>query len=471
MTWGNPWHGKLAAGTIELVPGTPVTSITVDGVAHTVKSVSGNLGDTRYYKPPYLPDDPETPAQVAALGGKFTRDMVLFSDSFRYSPLAEKSVLANEYEWLLWDATALAWRKMKIAAAWQPLSSDQNAPSAEGANLVQIMIYRGDIFGRIDVTDTAPAAPSWTLISTSMLPYKYSPADVFYRFGAYSPANLDLKIDSRRDGQHIIVSIYGYRTWNPGGRSIYYSPPPGALIKDDAFCLQDAFEVAFDNVGATVSSISEIAATQIDVIPKPQNQLRTLSAGAPYYDSPSWYVPVEVEFKVDTGPHGLYDAALVCAAFDGGGAAHLVYLVATGQLVTTHVESADVYIGFNDGSSVPSYGVGPSAWTNESSWYGLHPRVPFSLNYTIGGDSAVHSRSFRLIDGGNTLQEWTTPFSSPVDFVQVTNNVVSLNVGGSSIARVGPGTVDATAMASPVYASFNHRTGAVYSSPNPIGVV
>ncbi len=79
---GNPWHGRLGAGSIELVSGTPITSITIDGVAHTVKSVSGNLGNTRYLKAPGLAA-PTTPDMVAAEDGEFLADAVLFSDEYR----------------------------------------------------------------------------------------------------------------------------------------------------------------------------------------------------------------------------------------------------------------------------------------------------------------------------------------------------------------------------------------------------
>lgn len=101
---GNPWHGRLGAGSIELVSGTPITSITIDGVAHTVKSVSGNLGNTRYLKAPGLAA-PTTPDMVAAEDGEFLADAVLFSDEYRYSPLCTEKVVASAGRWLLFDDT------------------------------------------------------------------------------------------------------------------------------------------------------------------------------------------------------------------------------------------------------------------------------------------------------------------------------------------------------------------------------
>ena len=92
-------------------------------------------------------------------------------------------------------------------------------------------------------------------------------------------------------------------------------------------------------------------------------------------------------------------------------------------------------------------------------------------------DGYVAERALRVIDElGNVLHEWTdtemlADYPVPIGWKRITNNVVSLEYGGQSIARVGPGAIDATVMDLPVYASFNPRTGVIVSSDEAIGFV
>lgn len=480
--FGNPWHGKLSTGSIELVTDTPVTSITVDGVAHTVKTVGGNLGDTRYYKPPYLPDDPVTPQQVIDLNGKFKRDMILFADSCRYSPLNDGQILeitesagSGTIEWLLWDTTALAWRKMKISYAFTDLSTNVNSPSAANSTCMNFSLYRGDLFGKI--FDTTETTPTWTLVSTlQTLPYRYVRGTAFYGYGgAYCPSGRKLGLDARRDGARIILQIASSRAWNIDSfkQVDYYPAPSYSLLEvSSTVFLQDAFELILEDDGATIASITGINVTQETVTSQPSDQMRMVSEGEPYFVEPeSWYVPISVEWKVDTGVYGIGSSSYVSACYDASGAKKFAYIVATARRITTWVESADVYIGFNDGSEVPEYTVGPTSWTNESAWYGLSPRAEFKENYVIGSPTYTDSRSYKLTDGTTVIQEWADVFDSSVLFTQTTNNVVSLSVGADSIGRVGPGAVDITVLENPVYASFNPRTGVVVSSASPIGFV
>jgi hypothetical protein len=89
----------------------------------------------------------------------------------------------------------------------------------------------------------------------------------------------------------------------------------------------------------------------------------------------------------------------------------------------------------------------------------------------------VHDRALRVVDElGNVLHEWTdagmmADHPIAVGWKRITNNVVSIEYDGQSIARVGPGAIDATVMDLPVYASFNPRTGVIVSSATAIGFV
>lgn len=482
--FGNPWHGLLGDGTIELESGTPVTDITIDGVEYPVQTVTGNLGDTRYYRSPDL-SDPVTPQQVIDIGGEFKRDAIIYSDEFRYTPLAETSILESAYHWLLWDGTAQAWRKMKIEYTWQSLSTNISAASPAGSNCVYVELYRGDIFGVIDTDedDTPVGYPSWSLVESWMIPYKYTGSAILpFIFSAYDPTYRELTIDSRRDGRAILIKIHTLRTWADNYLSVYFGPPLAEnMIDDETLAIQDVWEVVILSDGTSIISKTQIVPEQV-TIDSVELETRTTSDGDPYWilDSGEWkyYVPVTVEHKTDTGQYGYACASLVGAAYNKDGAVRLSWIIASARGVGIREDSADAYIGYQSlteeqdpADFIPDYTVGPYSWTPDSEFVGITPNIPFSLNQVFGSASYTQTPLVQVLDNNNLMHDWDEFPSTPLAFERVANNVTGINDGSDSIVRVGPGAVDADVLTTPVYASFNHRSGAVVSSYEPIGFV
>lgn len=479
FVFGNPWHGRLGTDSIELVPSTPVTSIAVDGTEYAVKEVTGNLGDTRYYLSPDL-TDPVTPGEISALDGEFKKDMVIYSDEFRWTPLHDEGVLSNSLEWLLWDSTAFAWRKMKISFSWHDLSTNKEAVSSQGSNLVTVTFYKGDIFGKIsrDPDTTAVSTPTWTSIGSTIIPYRWTGDDVLPGlFSPWKPSSRGLTLDAKRDGRSVLLRIYAVRSWADQIDSVDYENPANQTgIDPDSICLQDVWEVSLNSAGTQINTATQLIPPQVSIPATPEDQTRTLSTGSPYYQDSAWYVPVEVERKTSTGPYGLAFSSLITAAYDKNGSACLEYLLVASGHITTYTQSADAYIGFDPEAEDPSaeppyYPTGPSSWTNDSEWIGILPTYENSLNFSQSGFTYSYDTSVKVMMDSTTLEEWADFFSDTCVFSKTTNNVTSIDVGTESVARVGPGAIDATVMDLPVYASFNPRTGVIVSSESPIGFV
>jgi hypothetical protein len=484
MIFGNPWHGRLGDGTIKIGTADPVNTITIDGADYPVKTVTGNLGDTRYYRSPDLMD-PVTPQQVLDIDGEFKRDAIIYSDNFRYTPLNDSSILESAYNWLLWDGTAQAWRKMKIESTWQDLSANKEAASSDGSNCVQARIYRGDLFGVIDTdeADTPVGSPTWTLVESWMVPYKHTGNDIIPGlFGAYYPLSKQLAIDSRRDGRAILIKILSPRYWSDRRLSVYFGDPLASEMVDlDTVAVQDVWEVVMSSDGSSISSKTQVVPDQV-TIDSPTFETRTISDGTPYWilDSGEWhyYVPVAVERKTDTGQFGYACASLIGAAYDKDGALHLSWVVASARSVDVREDSADAYIGYQSlteeqdpADFVPDYTVGPYSWTPDGSFVGITPYIPFSLNQVFGDASYTRYPLVQVFDNGDMMHDWEEFPTSELAFDNITNNVVGVNDGSSSISRVAPGAVDTGVLTTPVYASFDHRTGAVVSSDEPVGFV
>jgi len=466
VVFGNPWHGKLAAGTIELEAGTPVASVTVDGATFGVQSVPGNLGDTRYYcRPPYPPEDPYTPPDITALHGVFKRDMILYSDSMRWSPLSDKSILDTVYQWLLWDSAAGAWRKMRAYFDWKRLSTNPGLPSAEDSPCVAVVVQRGDIVGRLDhdLADTPDGTPSWTYVGFATIPYKYSMVNPVVGpawSSVYSPVGRQMSIDARRDGLRILVGIYSSLDW--------------AADVDKG--LRDVWEVVLAEGGVSVTSAAQIMPPAETLPPADPVLGRHVSAGAPYnIDSggwSNWYVPCVTQSRETE--HYLKGERAV-AAYDKHGTARLMYYVKRGTKYSDWTFSGDALVGSVPlGDPCPAYVTGPTEWSATWPPAAISPELG-DPNFDIAGPAVTSSAQIDAMHAGAVIATAATTYDDPGGHLptvqRLTNNVSSINVGTDSVMRVGPGAAHVSTMTLPVHATFDHRAGAVYSSASPVGVV
>lgn len=492
VMFGNPWHGKLAAGSIELVPGTPVTSITLDGVEFSVQSVTGILGDTRYHMAPADRPVPETPAMITAQNGKFERDFIIYSESMRYTPLHDVSIFPGN-GFLLWDTTATRWRQMLCGLSGSALTGYTSRPP-EGTNVATWNFTRFDQvfgeFGRDEVTPTS------TVIDSGYIGYTYK-WDPFFQ--PVVPQAWDWKIacslsfDASRDGKQVLVSVIGY----PEGS--YPTPVAGTqrIAAIHKFTLDDTGENIL--TGPTEMLPTRAQSTIVwDGVHDGDPYLIEWTDGAPagykYYD---YVQPVSATFE------GHWENSIsrrILAAHDATGTAKIMYLRDVRNYDISGGYSGGISLGFGYSGLVtigtvlppppaedPDFPVGPLSYDYTGSlaeqWFGdpgaYTTGYPYVINMRtmVMDDGRVNDKALRVIDElGNVLHEWTDAdmlldFPVPVGWKRLTNNVVSLEYGGESIARVGPGAIDATVMDLPVYASFNPRTGAVVSSDSPIGFV
>lgn len=471
LVFGNPWHGKLAAGTIELEAGTPVASVTVDGATFGVQSVPGNLGDTRYCcRPPYPPEDPYTPPAITALHGVFKQDMILYSDSMRWSPLSNKAILDTVYQWLLWDTTAGAWRKMRVYMDWKTLSTNPGLPSAEDSPCVDVFVQRGDIVGRLDhdIEDTPDGTPSWTNVGVAAIPYKYTVTDFTALYGGmpYGPLERSLSIDARRDGLRIMVSIFSDDSWNPYALA--------------GTRLRDVWEIVISDGGASVTSFSQIVPPEEWPTAPSPDLWRHVSAGAPYsIDSEGWSnwgVPVVIQ-KRETVEY--FRGERVLAAYDKDGAPRLMYYIKHGIKYSDYTFPGYALIGSVPlGDPCPAYSTGPTEWSTTWPPGAIFPEYAnpdFTGASSYTDISVTSSAQIDAKHAGTVIATaatvWDDPGDHPPAVQRITNNVSSINVGTDSLMRVGPGAAHVSTLALPVYATFDHRADAVYSSAAAIGVV
>lgn len=489
--FGNPWHGQLAAGSIELETGTPVTDITIDGVEFPVQSVTGVLGDTRYHLAPSDRPEPVTPTAITAINGKFERDFIIYSESMRYSPLHGDDIFPSN-GFLLWDTTAERWRKMLCSLDGTTLPSYGSRPP-EGTSIATWYFTRWiPVFGEFGAPEVAPDS---TAIDSGNIGYTYK-WDPFFRKVTRAwdwKVDCDLSFDASCDGKQIVVSIIAY----PEGS--YPSPVSGSNR------IAAIHKFTIDGTGENVlTGPVEVLPTEV----KSTMQWSCQHDGDPYllewtegapegYKYWQYLQPVVATF---TGHFEESVSIRILAAHDATGTAKIMYL--------REVDNYDIDGGFSAGASL---GFGYNGLSPISTVLPAPPAedennppdqsydvegsnaTPFlegdPIPYTIGyplvinmrtmemDDGRVDDRALRVIDElGNVLHEWTdsemlADYPVAVGWKRITNNVVSLEYGGQSIARVGPGAIDATVMELPVYASFNPRTGVVVSSDSPIGFV
>lgn len=490
MVWGNPWHGKLAAGTIELEAGTPVSSITFEGDTWAVPSVSGILGDTRYYcRPPYPGVEPITPADIAALHGSFKRDFVLYSSSRLYSPLDNNAILSPD-EFMFWDIAADRWRKMQgfFPENWFPGYTTR--PPA-GTVISTWTVKRGQVYGEFN---RGTVTPSWSTIGSGSLVY----SDKFNPFRVAATGNgwdwlvpCTTSFDVSRDGKSILVLL---TAWPEGS---YPSPVAGAER------IANVWQTTINDAGTAVGALTELLPTPVDSV----LSWTASHAGAPYLLTwtegavahYAYLQPVNVTYS------GHAENAVswrIIAGHDKNGTAKVMYLRDVNNRNLTGAISGGAWLGFgmsgtydpegpplaDPPAEVPGFPPMPGAGTYtftggvaSGEYMGVvaDPAAYFNINQlsATGSFTDTVDRALRIVDeSGTVIHEWTdsgmlADFPLALSWKRLTNNVASIELGGQSIARVGPGAVDATVMSLPVYATFDHRAGVVHSSASPVGIV
>lgn len=490
--FGNPWHGKLADGSIELVPGTPLTDITIDGVEFPVQSVTWNLGDTRYHLAPSDRVVPVTPSPIAAINGKFERDFVIYSDSMRYTPLTDDAIFPSN-GFLLWDTTAVRWRKMLCSLDGTSLPGYSSRPP-EGTNIATWQFTRWvPVFGEFG---TQEVTPSSTAIDSGNIGYTYKWDPFFYEVVQSWEWKEDcsLSFDVSRDGKQIIVSLIGYP------ENSYPDPVAGTER------IAAIHKFTLDGTGENIlTGPTEVLPERI----RPAMVWSGQHDGDPYLvewtegapDGYKYYQYCQPVIGTFVGHFEESVSIRILAAHDKNGTAKVMYLRDLNNYDVDGSFSGGHKLGVGYHGLVPvstvlpdppaedpytpgnlDYDVEGSGLTD--AWFGSDyapeaMTVPYSilLSTLDVDDGYVAERALRVIDElGNVLHEWTdtemlADYPVPIGWKRITNNVVSLEYGGKSIARVGPGAIDATVMDLPVYASFNPRTGVVVSSDEAIGFV
>jgi len=508
VTFGNLWHGKLGAGTIELVPGSPVNSITLDGVTKSVQTVDGNMGFTRYCKAPGLPS-PVTPADVTAVHGEFKNDFILYSSKFRYSPLSPQSVLPNAFQWLLYDGTAKRWRKMSAGITVVPLASN----AAAGSNCLQINVDRGPLFGTINHVqgDTAPAIPGTTFVGSRnlLLNYAYSP---LHRPTSYffDPSFRQASIEPSPDGRKILIRMEALRL------NGYLVPPEAGL--GSGFTVYDAsqswifavWEITFNSDGTTMSAPVEVWPDRPLAEIVLWAESKWTQTGSVYWtetpvaSDPTWklvqyYLPLMVYGASNVTYQ--YDTSIILnAAYDKDGTIELTHLrmysdnsqqivsnyhgVPLAPITGTYGVGVPMLATEDPADHIPSFSFDSAFHRYEPYVVGTVPEPVLYSQHGTGANSTVPLNGdvdvvttptyichIEIAKGTTVLKSWSAPFAGPISWRWVTNNVIELYTGTTSIARVGPGVVDDTPIAQGAYASWNPRTNQLLSSTNPIGWV
>lgn len=496
---GNPWHGQLGAGTIELVPATPVTSITVNGVVHAVKSITGNLGNTRYLKAPGLPT-PTTPTSVAALSGEFKNDAVLFSAEYRYSPLADDKAVVNANQWLLFDGTAQRWRKMSFSYTLGSLSNNPASPSPAGTTAVTVTFHRGIEFGKFDRRAGESTSDAQTLIGSANLglTYAYTPLTRPSSY-PFDPTTMAVSIAVRPDGRAIMVRLEAKR-WS--AYTIDNTPgfdDPFDVYDDSHMWIFNVWEIVFDNDGSGFSAPVEIwpdVANVEDVVSWYENQIIDVGAvfwtygpGVPPYYVADYWVPLTVRIRGDGAPgyvNGSYETSIIVNAdYDANGDKRLSYFRMMMNSEFQRDYTGDGYLGsyiqsgsFDPSAHVPSFSINTSVIHHEPHSPGYdylssdYPDVVRWDNYAAGTTTIDTSNQLcGVYEDGGALKTWTTQPPGTLSWRWKTNNVTELYTGTTSHLRIGPGSVDDAAISASGYASFNPRTGVVVSATAPIGFV
>lgn len=510
LVFGNPWHGKLRPGQIELQPDTPLSSITFDGVSLPVQAVSGTLGVTRYHKAPGLTAPPVNAALSAAHGG-LKDDFILYSSQLRYSPLSAVSPLTNELEWLLYDGTAQRWRRMSFGVTVNNLiSTNFNAPSPEGTPVINVYVWRRHIVGDIDRVqgETGPATPSPTMIGSQNLPliHAYSPIHRPTAY-AYKPDNVLWSIDPSPDGRKLLVRLEA-RRWDGFELSAWNGNVPFQVYDATQSWLFGVWEITFNADGTIMSTAVPVwpdvaAPPPIPVSPNPAQppRLDYIDYKLTVVGSPTWQVVPSQEFpdynaviyqipvsihNTGVNPYIQFDTSIMLnAAYDKDGNINLVHFRMYSENTYDVVSNFDAYLGTvyvlktdDPANHIPEHNFNTqtihfSSWasgTGANVVFTLYPQIKQMWN-TVQTGGFNYIQKIDIQKGASTLKSWTGSWSGPMKWRWKTNNVVEIYVGSESKLRIGPGVVDDTPVSLTGYATYNPRTGQILSSETPIGWV
>ena len=504
LRFGQPWHGKLRPGQIELQPGTPVSSVSFDGITAAVQPVDGNLGHTRYHKAPGLPVPP-VDAALAAAHGALTEDFILYSEKWRYSPVSSAALLINENEWLLYDGTAGRWRKMAIGFTFNnAISKTWGSPSPAGTTVASIYVYRKPEVVSIDHLQgaAAPAQPAMTLIGTRDLPliYAYSP---LHRPTAYpyKPDNVLLTIDPSPDGRKILVRLEAQR-WDGFEISPWNNNAPHQVYDDSQAWLFGVWEFTLADDGTTLSAPVGIwPARSAPVQPDWIDVTLTQTGGAVWDDfgessqypgtrRVDYYLPMSLH-EVGKRP-GYETSILINAAYDKNGSVKLTYFHQAADISYDSTLTFQAYLGVHyipladdPADHIPTVSFSSAAihYVNGVATIGGSPVSYTQYNiraaypgYTTMRNQAVtggltYGHQLAVGQDSTILKTWPTKFTGPLKWRWKTNNVAELYVGSESKLRVGPGVIDDSAVSVNGYATWNPRTSQLLSSETPVGWV
>lgn len=490
VLFGNPWHGRLGAGTIELEAGTPVSEITIEGVEYPVVTVAGNLGDTRYHLAPSDRATPETPDSIAALDGQFLRDFVLFSDALLYSPISDSAILENARQWLMWDTTAGRWRKMRVS--WTTGLSTYLPPTNTSV-IATVTMQRGQLFGGVNRDEPE----SWTTFATFDLPWLV--------YGFWTPWGelidgtseqlLSITVEPAPDGRKVLLRVEGHH-WD--GSTIGQPWEEG-----DPVWMTNAWEVVITGNGTGVTG-----PTHVGIPDDPETDDVLYVRGS---ISSTWWEWVNEELFIvayhaqlhieeQNNWRAIFAAFRCGAAYDSAGARQVGYYLRQANVqFTRSLDGDSIYFtaylseGDDPDDFDPGPGAPPTEWTLATEFYNNlpdnYPAWIDGVSPTVGDWSLSGTVDHSVIDENNDIIEtWGDDIGDllteqavdePEELIlqmerdRITNNVASARqiIDDVSVARVGTGAADVGDMSATIYASFNPRTGAVVSSDEPVGFV
>lgn len=500
LVFGNPWHGKLRPGQIELEAGVPVSSVTLGGLPATIKTVDGNLGVTRYHKAPGLPTPPAN-AEITAAKGALTNDFILFSSQFRYSPVSTASVLASDMEWLLFDGAAQRWRKMSMTVSVNnEISKTYSAQSPAGTRVIQITVSRKAIYGDIDRIqgESGPSVPPMTQVGSQDIPliYAYSP---LHRPtpSSYNPSQLLWSIDPAPDGRKILLRLEALR-WD-GFSSAHTGDSLFNVYDASQTWLFGVWEISFAADGTTMQTAVPVWPDRPAPPAWPDYMDFTLSTAGgvsmevtPSVEFPDknivdYWIPVSV---AQTGKTiNQFDTSIMInAAYDKDGVIQLTHFRMYSDNSLSYVYTFDAFLGRkyvlkteDPATQIPDHNFTTTPIRREP-WsvvggvgiaaviMSIYPQIKnMRNNASTGGVNFV--QKLEVAKGSDVLKSWTGKFSGAMRWRWKSNNVVELYVGTESKLRVGPGVVDDSPVSINGFSTYNPRTGQLLSSNTPVGWV
>lgn len=439
---GQPWHGKLTPAGLVLADSSVKTAMQgtdANGNPKTFNYIwSGDayMGDTLYVKTPGMPA-PTTPASMAAIGGEFKNDAVLFGVLRRYSPFSG-GVGLTALRWVHYGADGV-WRRMELTR------------SVDSLTQVTVVIRRRGPFLSIG---GGPAEN--TVIATLTLTTDIG--------AGVMQADLAVPgIDARFDGRQILVTRWGMSA-DPSDPLLGYAP----WNSSDKLGIVAVWRIDIPDTCDT-ATVTRIWHRTADVYSESRVRTNLVSQGVVVTGGPyptAWEYWEDFEGVLQTAPDTHTEfSRLVAASFMPSGTISLVeYRYNNDYTGSSRRVRGRIYKG--SGVSVtPNPPAQSPPITAEGNWVPVYPGEEILEQYPSGPDYTIS-----LTRNGTVIHVFDTPGNSPIYASRITNNVSSLIDGSVSIARVGPDVIDMSPSSfAPLYASYNPRTSTVHTSATPIG--